>query len=106
MPSAPRIWHHWLPDPAPVLQPPDAVESTGVRHWRAVQRVRIDSRRLTFYDIGIERLRSVIDESTAEMRGYTAFEGFAIHYDRPYRRLLDQRAEVSDDAAGHGQDQH
>ena len=84
----------------------DGVESTSVRHWRAVQRVRIDARRLTFHDVGIERLRSVIDESTAEMRGYTAFEGFAIHYDRPYRRLLDQRAEVSDDAAGHGQDQH
>ena len=41
----------------------DGVESTSVRHWQAVQRVRIDARRLTFHDVGIERLRSVIDDA-------------------------------------------
>ena len=84
----------------------DNVGTASIRHWRAAQRVRIDSRRLTFYDVGIERLRSVISESTAEMRGYTAFEGFAIHYDRPYRRLLDQRGIGSNDEPTEpGQDQ-
>jgi len=41
----------------------DGVELTSVRHWQAVQRVRIDARRLTFHDVGIDRLRSVIDDA-------------------------------------------
>lgn len=70
----------------------DGADTESVRHWQGARPVHIDSRRLTFHDVGIERMRSVMVASTVEMRGYAAFEGFAIHYDRPYRRLLDQHA--------------
>ncbi len=70
----------------------DGIDTASVRHWQAARPVRVDARRLTFHDVGIESMRSVIEESTAEMQGYTAFEGFAIHYDRPYRRLLDRES--------------
>ncbi len=74
--------------PATLLN--DGIAAASVRHWQAARPVRVDARRLTFHDVGIERMRSVIEESTDQMRRYAAFEGFAIHYDRPYRRLLDR----------------
>jgi hypothetical protein len=65
-----------------------ADEIATARHWKA-HAVEVPASRQTFYDLGFDKLIEVMAEASAQLDGNPAFAGFALHYDRPLRRLLE-----------------
>ncbi len=59
-----------------------------VRHWPAYT-LDIPASRQTFYDLGYDALDSALQSTDEGLAGHPAFAGFALHYERPLRRLLE-----------------
>jgi hypothetical protein len=59
--------------------------------WWPIKKITpVPSHRITFANLGIERLRRVTAEAEEEFRAYGSFAGFAIHDYIGYRRLLER----------------
>ncbi len=72
------------------------VELDAIRHWRVTRHTRVPASRLTFANLGADRLHEVMRESEIEMRRQPSFAGFAIHYYRPYAQMLADLSSRSD----------
>ena len=67
----------------------DTVDGSGlIRHWSAYV-VEVPASRQTFHDLGYAALQEALDDAHARLAGHPAFAGFALHYDRPLRRLVE-----------------
>jgi hypothetical protein len=77
-----------VPD-ARIEEVADTLTSSGtIRHWAAYA-VEVPASRQTFHDLGYAALDQTLEQANASLEGHPAFAGFALHYDRPLRRLLD-----------------
>ncbi len=65
-----------------------AAPPPGAIWWPIRRIVPVPADKITFADLGLARLKRVMDETAAEFADTPAFRGFAIHYDESYADLV------------------
>jgi len=67
------------------------VDPGQVLLWKIDRRIYVPADKITFDRLGTARLAAVMQETAEAFADHPAFAGFAIHYFRSYREMLERR---------------